>query len=81
MLSFEEVSRYSTSTLGYTVQVERAQARLAGGGDMSSIALRATMIFRREGDTWRIAHRHADSIMTPRPISTVVETQQRAAGQ
>jgi ketosteroid isomerase-like protein len=80
MLSFEEVSRYSTSTLGYIVQIERAQARLAGGGDMR-IALRATMIFRREGDTWRIAHRHADSIMTPRPISTVVETQQRAAGQ
>jgi ketosteroid isomerase-like protein len=81
MLSFEEVSRYSTSDLGYIVQIERAQARLTGSEDMSPIALRATMIFRREGDTWRIAHRHADPIMTPRPISTVVETQQHAAGQ
>ena len=76
IVSFEEVSRYSTSDLGYIVQIERAQARLAGGRDMSPIALRATMIFRREGDTWRIAHRHADPIMTPRPISTVVETQE-----
>ena len=73
---FEEVSRYSTSDLGYIVQIERAQARLAGSGDMSPIALRTTMIFRREGDTWRIAHRHADPIMTARPISTVVETQE-----
>jgi len=78
---FEEVSRYSTSDLGYIVQIERTQARLTGSEDMSPIALRATMIFRREGDTWRIAHRHADPIMTPRPISTVVETQQHAAGQ
>ena len=78
---FEEVSRYSTPDLGYVVQIERAQARLAGGGDMSPIALRATMIFRREGDTWRIVHRHADPITTPRPISTVVETQEHAAGQ
>jgi ketosteroid isomerase-like protein len=76
ILSFEEVSRYSTSDLGYIVQIERAQARLAGSGNMSPIALRVTMIFRREGDTWRIAHRHADPITTPRPISTVVETQQ-----
>jgi ketosteroid isomerase-like protein len=76
ILGFEEVSRYSTSDLGYVVQIERAEARLAGGGDMNPIALRATMIFRREGDTWRIAHRHADPIMTPRPISTVVETQE-----
>jgi ketosteroid isomerase-like protein len=76
MLGFEEVSRYSTSDLGYIVQIERAQARLAGSGATSPIALRATMIFRCEGDTWRIVHRHADPIMTPRPISTVVETQE-----
>ena len=65
---FEEVSRYSTPDL------ERAQARLAGSGDMSPIALRVTMIFRREGDTWRVVHRHADPITTPRPVSTVIET-------
>ena len=76
IVSFEEVSRYSTPDLGYIVQIERVQARLAGSENMSPFALRATMIFRREGDTWRIAHRHADPIMTPRPISTVVETQE-----
>lgn len=71
---FEEVSRYSTPDLGYVVQIERAQARLAGGDDVSPIALRVTMIFRREGDTWRVAHRHADPITTPRPITTTIES-------
>ena len=71
---FEEVSRYSTPDLGYVVQIERAQARLAGGGEITPIAHRVTMIFRREGDTWKVAHRHADPITTSRPISTVIET-------
>lgn len=70
---FEEVSRYSTADLGYVVQIERTQARLPGS-DMSSFALRVTMVFRREGDTWKVAHRHADPITTTRPISTVIET-------
>ena len=71
---FEEVSRYSTADLGYVVQIERAQARLAGADDISPIALRVTMIFRREGNTWRVAHRHADPITTPRPITTTIES-------
>ena len=71
---FEEVSRYSTADLGYIVQIERTQARLTGNGNMTPISLRATIIFRREGDTWKIVHRHADPITTPRPISTVIET-------
>jgi ketosteroid isomerase-like protein len=68
---FEEVSRYSTPDLGYVVQIERAQARLPGSEDMRPIALRVTMIFRREGDTWRVVHRHADTILTARPITTI----------
>lgn len=70
---FEEISRYSTPDLGYIVQVERTKARLAGSEHISPIALRVTMIFRREGDGWRIAHRHADPITTSRPITTTIE--------
>jgi ketosteroid isomerase-like protein len=68
------VSRYSTPDLGYVVQIEWVQARLAGSENVTPSSLRVTMIFRREGDTWRVVHRHADPIVTPRPISTVIET-------
>lgn len=70
---FDEVSRYSTEDVGYVVQLERTQAKMRGGGDIVPIALRVTMIFRREGDTWKISHRHADPITTAREVETVRE--------
>lgn len=73
VLGFEEVSRYGTSDLGYVVQIERIQARFAGSADITPHALRVTMIFRREGDTWKVVHRHADPITTPRPITTIIQ--------
>ena len=75
--SIEEVSRYSTSDLGYVVQLERAEARVGDSDDMVPLSLRVTMIFRREGDAWKVAHRHADPIMTSRPITTVIEDVER----
>ncbi|WP_328991247.1 nuclear transport factor 2 family protein [Kribbella sp. NBC_01245] len=74
MRGYDEVSRYSTADLGYVVQIERAQARFGGSEDMALVALRVTLIFRREGDAWKIVHRHADPITTPQPISTLLET-------
>jgi ketosteroid isomerase-like protein len=70
----EEVARYSTPDLGYVVQIERTQARLGNSSEISPIALRVTMVFRREGDTWNVSHRHADPITTPRPVSTTIES-------
>lgn len=72
---FEEVVRYSTPDLGYVVQLERTQARFEETGTtMNPIALRVTMIFRREGETWRIVHRHADPITTARLVTTAIES-------
>ena len=71
---FEEVSRYSTADLGYVVQLEPSQVQLADTNNTVPISLRVTMIFRREEDTWRVAHRHADPITTARPITTAIET-------
>ncbi len=69
----EEVSRYASADLGYVVQLERQKAQLAGREDTVPISLRATMIFRREGDAWKVVHRHADPITTARPITTTIE--------
>jgi ketosteroid isomerase-like protein len=70
---FEEVSRYATSDLGYVVQLERHQGRLVGGAE-AVVALRVTLVFRREEGRWRIVHRHADPITTARPISTTIQS-------
>ena len=73
-IQFEEVSRYSTADLGYMVELERIQVQVAGSSDMTPMSLRVTMIFRREGDGWKVAHRHADSITTARPLGAIIET-------
>lgn len=70
---FDEVSRYATSELGYIVQLERHEGRLVTGA-RTVIALRVTLIFRREDGRWRIVHRHADPITTARAISTTIQS-------
>lgn len=71
---FEEVSRYSTVDLGYVLQLEHCDVRLAGREGVHETALRVTMVFRREEGGWAVAHRHADPITSARPVSTLFET-------
>ena len=70
---FEEIARYATSDMGYVFHIERVVARVEGSDEPRRFALRATMIYRREGDGWKIIHRHADPITTPRPIDWIFE--------
>jgi ketosteroid isomerase-like protein len=72
-VSFEEVSRVVTADLAYLVEIERFSAKVSGRDEPSSGSLRVTMIFRRESDVWKIVHRHADTITTPRPAESVIE--------
>ena len=45
----------------YLLAIERTTASISGA-EPTSYALRSTTIFRREGDEWKIVHRHADPI-------------------
>ena len=73
MVAFENVAKYVTPELAYTVWVERQKARVGGRQDITSFALRVTMIFRPEEGTWKVVHRHADPITTARPAESVLE--------
>ena len=70
---FVEIARVATADLGYLLQVEQHEGRLAVAGDSVVSALRATVVFRREGGTWKISHRHADPIMSDRTVDTLVQ--------
>ena len=67
----ERVVAFSTAELGYVVQIERWTATL--DGEQRSGALRVSMIFRREDEGWKVSHRHADPITTPRPIESIAQ--------
>jgi ketosteroid isomerase-like protein len=63
----EEISRMVGADFAYLVQTEVIRSRVASQAEVSTQQLRATMVFRRESDGWRIVHRHADSQMATRP--------------
>jgi ketosteroid isomerase-like protein len=73
IVGFENVAKYVTPELAYIVEVERYGARVGGGEDISPVALRVTSILRPEDGTWKLAHRHADPIISPQPAESVIQ--------
>jgi ketosteroid isomerase-like protein len=59
--------------LAYMLEVERFRARVGGSPGSVTGALRVTTVLRLEGGSWRIVHRHADPITTPRDAASVVQ--------
>ena len=55
-----EIISAVTADFVYLVQTETIRCRVAGQSEISTQVLRATMVFRRESNGWRILHRHAD---------------------
>lgn len=72
VVGFETISTYLSDELACYVETERYRAKIAGGSEISSVALRVTTVLRQEGDAWKIVHRHADPITTQRPAESVI---------
>ena len=59
-LDYEILAAGASGDLGYVVAYEHITATVAG--EPTTYSLRSTTVFRREEATWRIAHRHGDSL-------------------
>ncbi|WP_093168568.1 DUF4440 domain-containing protein [Variovorax sp. YR216] len=66
------VERYVSDELACIVEVEHGRAKVGGGANLVPVAVRVTSVFRLEGDKWKLVHRHADPITTPRPALSVI---------
>jgi ketosteroid isomerase-like protein len=73
VVGFENVAKYVTPELACVVWLERAKVKLGGMEDLAPSVLRVTMVFRPEGDTWKVVHRHADPITTAQPAESVIQ--------
>lgn len=73
IVGFDRISDFETPDLAFTVEIERVRARLEGWNEMAPVSLRVTTVCRREGDEWKILHRHADPITAPRPPESILE--------
>jgi ketosteroid isomerase-like protein len=71
--AFERISEYATADLAYIIEVERYRSKVGGADETAPFSLRVTTIFRREDGEWKIVHRHADPITTPRPPESILQ--------
>ena len=60
--SFELLAAYEAPDLVVLAAIERQVAEV-GGLPEQDWSLRVTLVFRRDGDEWLLAHRHADPLV------------------
>ena len=73
-VEWQILAKYAAAELAYVLQIERAEAKIGAGEEITPLAVSSTMIFRPEEDgEWKIVHRHADPITTPQPTDSVIQ--------
>ncbi len=68
----ELIAKYVSETLACIVEVERGRAKVGGAEEVVPVAVRVTSVFRLESRSWKLVHRHADPITSPRPATSVI---------
>jgi ketosteroid isomerase-like protein len=58
----EVVETYASGDMVVLVAIERQHGQVGGRLDQDW-SLRVTLVFRRDGSEWRLAHRHADPLV------------------
>lgn len=71
-LTQELVQSYVTADMIVLATIERARVEV-GSVPLQDWALRVTLVYRRVGGEWRLAHRHAD------PLGSGISVEQAAA--
>jgi ketosteroid isomerase-like protein len=71
--AFETVTRVVTPELAYVVWVERHRSKIGERDEIVSFPLRVTIIFRLEDDTWKIVHRHTDTVISSQPHESMIK--------
>jgi ketosteroid isomerase-like protein len=79
-LDQEVVEAYASPDMIVLATIERAHVEVVGV-PAQNWGLRVTLVYRREGSEWRLAHRHADPLADPIsvPASAVLARGERQA--
>ena len=69
----ELLAKYLSDDLACVVEVEKVIAIIGENTAPSSVSLRVTSTFRFIHDEWKLVHRHADPITSPRSAMSLVQ--------
>jgi ketosteroid isomerase-like protein len=61
---FDILDMGASGDIGYWVGFQRTLTQVRGRPEPIPFNLRVTEVFRREGDEWKLVHRHADPLAT-----------------
>ena len=66
--AIEQIQTTVSGDFAYIVRYEHIRYHRPGQPDVASRDYRATIIFRRGPEGWRVVHRHADTLMTRQDV-------------
>lgn len=59
---FEILEMAAGDSVAYWTGYQKARVHMHAKPDAMALRLRVTEVFRREGDVWKLVHRHADTL-------------------
>jgi hypothetical protein len=62
-IDMDIIAQGTSGDLAYTVWIEHGAAIMRGGEGLRPLRLRVTQLYHWEGGTWKVIHRHADTLL------------------
>lgn len=72
VVQVERVAVYGSDKFFCLVEIEHDRAKLGASPDFAEFAARVTSVYEKTGGGWKLIHRHADPITTPRPAESML---------
>lgn len=72
--SVERIAVYGSGDQYVLVEIENGRAKLGSSADLADFSARVTSVYQLLGGQWRLVHRHADPITTPRGAESMLPT-------
>jgi uncharacterized protein (TIGR02246 family) len=73
VVGVDRVALYGDGKFAALVEVEHDSAKVGGRSDAATFSARVSSVYEFIDDKWRLVHRHADPITTPRPAESVLQ--------
>jgi len=72
VVGVDRVATYGNGNIACVVEVEHDRAKVGASSEPAEFHVRVTSVYERLKGHWRLVHRHADPITTPRPAESVL---------